>query len=305
MNIDYKGNKGFRLLSIYEQLNKGAIVDKTKLAETFGVGLKTIQRDIDDLRAYLSEQHPFEDNVSIRYDRKKGGYYLVRFEREWLTNQEVLALCKILLESRSFRRDELDILLDKLIMQTVPSDRHVVKSIISNERMHYVPLHHNKRLMNPIWELSNAIIQNRIIEIAYERQDGKYNSHKLKPVSIMFSEYYFYLIAFMADDTRNLPTVFRIDRIRRCMITNEHFRAFESRFEEGEFRKRVQFMYSGELHRVTFYYNGHSLDAVLDRLPTATVLENKDGVYKLSADVYGDGIYMWLRTQGDMVEIEE
>ena len=305
MIIDYKGNKSFRILNIYERLNKGELLNKTELANDFAVGEKTIQRDIDDLRSYIAEQHPYESEIAIKYDRKKNGYYLVRFEREWLTNQEVLALCKILLESRAFRLDELDTLLEKLMMQVVPKDKKVVQSIIANERLHYVPLRHNKRIMNQMWELSQAIIQNRITEIAYERKDGTNRIHKIKPVSIMFSEYYFYLIAFMADESKTLPTVFRIDRIKRCTRTDEQFKIFGSRFEEGEFRKRVQFMYSGELHRVTFLYKGENVDSVLDRLPTATILEQKGNTYKITADVYGDGIYMWLRSQGDRVELVE
>lgn len=301
MTIDYKGNKGFRLLSIYERLNKGEIMSKSNLANEFSVGEKTIQRDIDDLRAYLAEQHMFEADALIKYDRKRRGYYLVRFEREWLTNQEVLAMCKILLESRAFRIDELDVLLEKLLMQVVPSDKQVVRSIIANERIHYVPLRHNKKLMNPIWDLSKAIIQKNVTEIAYERKDGVNRVHLIKPVSIMFSEYYFYLIAFMADGSKTLPTVFRVDRIRKCHITDEHFKLFESRFEEGEFKKRVQFMYSGELKHIVFKYSGYSIDSVMDRLPTAEIIGEENGVYTLKVDVFGDGIYMWLRSQGDMV----
>ena len=102
LSLDYNGNKGFRLLSIYERLNKGELVKKDQLAEYFGVTPKTIQRDIDDLRAYLAETHFSETEVKIKYDKARNGYYLVRFEREWLTNEEVMALCKILLESRAF-----------------------------------------------------------------------------------------------------------------------------------------------------------------------------------------------------------
>ena len=98
--LDYKGNKGFRLLNMYERLNKGELLDKKGLAERFGVTLKTIQRDIDDLRAYIAETHFHEQDIGIKYDKVKNGYYLVRMDREWLTNQEVLVLCKVLLESR-------------------------------------------------------------------------------------------------------------------------------------------------------------------------------------------------------------
>ena len=51
-----------------------------------------------------------------------------------------------------------------------------------------------------------------------------------------------------------------------------------------------------------FQYSGADIDAVLDRLPTAKVLEEKDGVYLVSAEVFGSGIDMWLRSQGDAVE---
>lgn len=75
------------------------------------------------------------------------------------------------------------------------------------------------------------------------------------------------------------------------------------KFNDGEFRKRVQFMFSGELKRVTFEYDGPSVESVLDRLPTAEILSEKDGVYTIRAEVYGDGVDMWLRSQGDRVKV--
>ncbi len=82
-------------------------------------------------------------------------------------------------------------------------------------------------------------------------------------------------------------------------VTEERFRvSYAQRFEEGEFRKRAQFMFGGKLRTVRFVYTGPSLEAVLDRLPTARVLE-KDGAYTIEAEVFGDGIDMWLRSQGE------
>ena len=62
-------------------------------------------------------------------------------------------------------------------------------------------------------------------------------------------------------------------------------------------------MYGGKLQKVRFKYKGTSVEAVLDRLPTAKILEEKDGIYTISAEVFGKGIDMWLRSQGDMVEV--
>ena len=84
---------------------------------------------------------------------------------------------------------------------------------------------------------------------------------------------------------------------------DEHFHVpYAGRFEEGEFRKRVQFMYGGKLERIKFRYTGPSLEAVLDRLPTAKVIrEDKDG-WTISAEVFGKGVEMWLRSQGDYIK---
>lgn len=304
MESDFNTHKGFRLINIYERLNKGEVLSKAKLARDYNVTEKTVQRDIDDLRAYIAEFHYTEADTAIKYSRAKGGYYLVRFEREWLTCEEVLAMCKILLESRALKKDELVQLIGKLLAQAAPSDRTSVDLIIKNELHHYIPLKHNKSLLSPIWELSQFILKNEMINFAYTRKDGVDKQHTVKPVAIMFSEYCFYLIAFMADDSKKFPTVFRIDRIENIKGTGEKFAIpYRDKFNDGEFRKRVQFMFSGELRRVNFEYSGPSIESVLDRLPTAKILSEKDGTYTITAEVYGDGIDMWLRSQGDRVHI--
>lgn len=302
MMLDYNGNKGFRLLHFYETLNKGETVTKAALAQQYQVTEKTIQRDIDDLRAYLADTHFTEGEVSIQYDRVRGGYYLVRMEREWLTNEEVLATCKILLESRAFCKEELSSLLSKLLMQVTPNDRKQVEDMIRNEQFCYTPLRHGKKLLSVLWELSRNITDCEMIHFGYCRKDGILREHEVKPVAIMFSEYYFYLIGFMADDSKNYPTVFRVDRTDALRGTNKKFHIpYREKFSDGEFRKRVQFMYSGELRKVKFEYNGSSIEAVLDRLPTAEILSEKGGVYTVQVEVYGNGIDMWLRSQGDAV----
>ena len=129
----------------------------------------------------------------------------------------------------------------------------------------------------------------------------------------MFSEYYFYLVAILENINRDTqfknpddinPTIYRLDRIKDLQVTSEHFSIpYKDRFEEGEFRKRIQFMFGGKLRRVEFEYTGYSVEAVLDRLPTAKILSEDDGKYLIQAEVYGDGIDMWLRSQGDRVRI--
>lgn len=304
VQLDYNSNKGFRMLSIYERLNKGEVIIKSELAKSYSVSEKTIQRDIDDLRAYLAEEHQFERDAAVCYDRRKQGYYLVRYEREWLTNEEVLSLAKVLLESRALNKMELKQLMDKLLLQVVPNDRKIVEEIIKSEYACYVPLQHGKPLLSPLWELSQGVNARDVISFDYMRMDGSERTHVVKPVAIMFSEFYFYLIAFLADGSKQSPTVFRVDRIANMKKTGEKFVVpYSERFSDGEFRKRIQFMYSGELRRVTFEFSGPSIEAVLDRLPTAEIISCNNDIYTVKVEAYGSGIDMWIRSQGHNIRV--
>ena len=64
-------------------------------------------------------------------------------------------------------------------------------------------------------------------------------------------------------------------------------------------------MYGGKLQRVTFKYTGTDVDAVLNRLPTAIILDEEDGAYTINAEAFGSGIDMWLRSQGNNVRMVE
>lgn len=99
-------------------------------------------------------------------------------------------------------------------------------------------------------------------------------------------------------------TIYRIDRIKSLVVLDEKYHIpYNSRFEEDEFRKRVQFMYGGCIERVRFKYVGPDIDSVLDRLLTAVIESEEEGAYVVKAEVFGKGIDMWLRRQGDLIII--
>jgi len=292
--------KALNMIKLYDKFNRGEQVTKSELAKEFAKSEKTAYRYINDLRTLLES----ERNIIIEYDRQKKAYEMKKREDEYFTNKEVLALCKILLESRAFNEEELSTLLQKLLLQTTKSDRKSVEALIKNEWAHYIPLKHNQCLMDKIWEMSGYIQEKEIITFRYQRQDGKQKQRDVKPVAVMFSEFYFYLIAYFADDSKDFPAVFRLDRISAPKTTGKHFAIpYANRFKDGEFRKRVQFMYSGKLKKITFEFSGRSLEAILDRIPTARVIEEKEDGYVIQAEGFGDGIEMWLGTQREKVKI--
>lgn len=303
--------KSSRLLVMYSRLASGEILSKIELSEQYHVSERSIQRDIETLRCFIANQSLSQD---IIYDYKQRGYRLVNNVPKGLTNSEVLAVCKILLDSRSMRRDEMLPILDKLIECAVPEEsRRAVTELIANEKHHYVEPHHGKAILNGLWEIGQAIKRHQFMEIEYERtKEPKVVRRRIQPVGLMFSEYYFYLTAFLENkaDFENpgdlFPTIYRIDRIQSFQVLDEHFYVpYKDRFEEGEFRKRVQFMYGGKLERIRFRYTGPSVEAVLDRLPTAEIVSTDDDGWTIEAEVFGKGIDMWLRSQGDYIRLED
>jgi len=299
-----------RVLHIYFALARGQCLSKRDLAQRFHVTERSIQRDISALRCFLGEQEIEQDVI---FDAHSGGYRLKDTSAQSLSNSEILAVCKIMLESRSLRRDELLPILDKLIACCVPEqNKKAVQSLIANEKYHYIEPHHRKHILGGLWDIGQAIQNHQVMEIQYERlKEPRLVIRKIEPVGIMFSEYYFYLTAFLRDVDRDssfenaddlFPTIYRIDRIRSFEVLNEHFQVpYKNRFEEGEFRKRVQFMYGGKLERIKFQYIGPSLEAVLDRLPTAEVIEESPDGWLIRAEVFGKGIDMWLNSQGKYI----
>lgn len=313
---DFKGDKIGRVLGIYTKLLDGKLVNKGEEALEYGVNERSIQRDIDNIRNFLENDANNAGCIgTVIYDRIEKGYRMEQSYRMKLSSSEILALCKILLDSRAFTNTEMSDLLDRLVSCCAPrSNQKLVKELISNEMLHYIELQHRTPFLDTMWKIAQAIHSCQYIEIEYRKNKGKeVVKRKIQPVAIMFSEYYFYLTAFIGDEEvkkefdiidDSFPTIYRIDRILKLKILKEKFNIpYKDRFQEGEFRKRIQFMYGGRLQKVKFKYFGENIEAILDRLPTAKVLDETEGVYTVSAEVFGKGIEMWLRSQGEMVEI--
>ncbi|OON87249.1 hypothetical protein BXO88_05125 [Oribacterium sp. C9] len=109
-------NKSTRILSIYSDLLNDKVLKKKELAEKFDVNEKTIQRDLDDIRQFLDNRFVSDDDHNdLIYDYTIRGYHFEHINRMKFSNDEVLAICKILLDSRAFRKEDMKTILDKLL----------------------------------------------------------------------------------------------------------------------------------------------------------------------------------------------
>lgn len=312
-----KESKNQRTLDMYVRLCEGKVIDKKTESQNFGVDERSIQRDIDDIRAFLCDRSKSNgrDTREVVYDRTKKGFIMIDDGHSMMTNGEILAVSKILLESRAFTRRELKIILDKLVKGCVPlKNMKLVSDLIANEKYHYVELNHKEYIQDKLWEIGSDIHEHNLVSLCYARANapGEIIKRIVEPIAILFSEYYFYLNAYIVEKNNygkyvhkyNYPAIFRIDRIKNYKHLDEKFKiTYTNRFEEGEFRKRIQFMYAGKLQKVILKFYGENPEPILDRLPTARVIEQHENECTIEAEVYGKGVIMWILSQGSKVEV--
>ena len=293
-----------RVLELFFRGFRGELLSVSELAKEFELSEKSISRDIRDLKAFLADHWELVGNTELVYNHVRKAYRLEM--DEFLSSPELFALVEILIGARAFSKLELLELTEKLKRFTTTADRHRIQDLIRREMYHYPEIRHDcDSVEKMLWQLAACIEAKREISIEYYRMDRSLVTRRICPASVLFSDYYFYLIAFHAEDEDEIPYYFRVDRIRSITEHRSRLRDRDyPKFDEGLLRKRSLLMWPGKLRTIRFEFSGPSVQAVLDKLPTAKIIEKRpSGRYLIEAEVYGDGIRMWLLSQGSWVRV--
>ncbi|WP_367377173.1 helix-turn-helix transcriptional regulator [Levilactobacillus cerevisiae] len=294
-------NAAYRQLIIFQLLLTHHLVQKSEMAERFHVSPRMIQRDFSQIRQFITDQRLF---YQLTYHRQSGGYQLETTQAT-VSKQAILLLIKIVLASRSLTTVEMTQTIDGLLQLIPATDQAEIQPIIKNERFYYQPVHHGQPLLNSVWELSRFISQRQTLTITYQRQHREIVTRTILPEAIIFSEYYFYVVAYNAKYQNNL--FYRVDRIRHIQVTNQQpiTRTRAERFEDGEMRRLVNYMQPGNKMTVRFKFWG-IVEAALDRFPTAKVIARypDEDAALIEATTFDRGAKMWLLSQGAMVQVQ-
>lgn len=292
-------NSAYRQMYLLSRLTERVPLSKADLAEHFGVSARTIQRDVSQLNHFFDQE-----NVTqfIRYDAGARNYVLDA-SGQYLSDRQLLVIIKIVLATRGLNDPEMRAVVDGLRALVTPEQKMVVDRMVLNERQNYTPMHHGQNLIDMIWDFSTLIQTQRTVAITYSDRVHTPSEREIIPKAIFFSETYFYVIA--TDLTSKMTRFFRCDRIQQYHRTNAApVGSSRNHFNEGDLRKHIQFMYAGELETIKFEFWG-IVEAALDRLPTARVVETREHSVIIEAKVFGHGVQMWLLSQGNMVRVLE
>lgn len=293
----------YRILEIFFRALRGEGISVQLLSNEYGVSTKSISRSISELKNFLSDNRDLVGNTEFQYSHRDKCYHL--YMDEFLNSKELFSLVEVMIGARAFSKEELLTLTEKLKRFTTPSDSAMLSELIRKELFHYPEVKHDcNSIEENLWQIVCAIEDKKEISIDYYKMDRSFVSHRLFPLSVMFTDFYFYLIAVKVDGNPDKPLYFRIDRIKHITEHRKNEIKNIPDFNEGILRKRSLLMWPGPLRTIRFEFSGPSVQAVLDKLPTAKIIERMEkNKYLIEAETYGNGIKMWLLSQGSWVKV--
>ena len=300
MNVcfDYKGNKGFRLLNIYERLQQKEYLSKAELAADYSVSEKTIQRDIDDLRAYLIETHIYDKGISIKYDKTLNKYYLNNPSPNSLSGDEVLSMCKILLENCSLPKERLSEIIKKIIRILPSTDRSVIYRDIAENLKEYYSVQTPSDITLKIWDFTKYSQNDSTIFLSYKFPNQQIHNYIAFPIAVVYKNNVFYLVAFTKENIE-FPTVFNINQIVAIkLITKE----FTSQLNINELKKSFRKDGPFELKNITFKFSGNIIH-LLSKFPTASIVNEQDKIYTLRTLFCTESTINWLKIHDKLITI--
>ena len=288
-----------RLLTVFLRLQSGAHLSKLQLADEFGVSEKTIQRDFSLLGHFLESQPIVA--AELAYDAKYHTRYLKG--KSLFNKKDILIISKILLENRSLNKEENKSLIDSLLALISKKEQKEVYQIIASELLNYAPLSDTQNRIDKIWEWSEIIRKELVLEIRYQSPYNSEKQHTIFPVSLHYDLHYFYVVAYNL--TFESYMTLKLDRIIDWKESNEKKPqiSYGKKFRDGEVRnKRVDPFMGRELTiRVQFAYDP---TIVTDQFPTARIIEQTpDGavIEFISQDT--PGLKRWLLSQADALTV--
>ena len=296
-----KSNKESRLLKIFFDLIRGEGVNTRKLADYFQVSVRTIARDLSEIKCILADDRATFEYAELMFDKQSQTYYLQT--DALLKSNEMLAIVKILLGSRGLEKNELIQIIEKLQKQISCNDKKLINLLMQKELYKYQEVKHDSgNVIGNLWKVSCEIEKKSCITITYYKMNRERVKRKVYPEAIVFSEYYFYLIAY--DPEEEKTKYFRLDRIVDITVHRQEY-VLQNPVNEGELKQKVHYMWPGEKKKIKFEFTGPSVQAVLDKIPTAQIIAKEGGRYTIEAEVQGDGIDFFLLSQGKWVKVLE
>lgn len=296
-------DKVTRLLLMYSRLIRGEKINKLNFCMETDSMPRTFDRDIEDIRLYLSEMFYNEELI---YERQENVYYFSNSQRKTLEDMEYLFVERVLLDAGVLRSDEMDGLLTHLASNT-ENPRKMVACKTESTKSYKNP-YHNKAILKIHGDLTTIITNKAIIKINYMKMNGEMAEREVVPCTIKYDLGYLYLIAFIAIKNKQYPAYFRLDRIHSFSIVRSQRADEIQRVNEynNKYLKGVTQMYGGDFIEIILSCKKEFYPYIYDKFKHTDIVQDKGSTFIIKINTFTEGFIKWMLSQSiDLVQILE
>ncbi len=296
-------DKVTRVLLMFSRLTRGERINKASFCLETDINARSFDRDIEDIRLYLSEFFQMEEVI---YDHRDNSYYLSGIRKRDIEMAEYYLLERILTDSHLLRSDEIDGLLSHIAINSENASK-ALKQKQKSISEYYAP-YHNKAVLKIHGDLTTVINSKSVITLKYTKSNGEFVNYRVLPCELRFDMGYIYLIAYKIDDDNEYPAYFRLDRINSFSINGLQNIREQNLVEKykATYSQGVVQMFGGEYIEITLMCDNNFYPQVKDKFKNAEIIENTESAVCVKLSAFDGGFTKWLLSQSsELVTILE
>lgn len=287
-------DKVTRMLSLYSQLIKGEKVNKTLFCFENDCSPRTFDRDIEDVRLFLSESFSWHE---LKYDRRNDTYFIEGLKRQELEQMEYLFIERILNDTAVLRKDELDLLMSHLLSNT--GNQQMLFKYRCGVSEAYESPTHNNALLKMHGDLVSIIQQKKCIKMHYFKQQGEEIQNEIVPCAVKYDLGYLYMIGYRCKENDDYPAYYRLDRIYSFTVVRDQTRQEQEKVEyyTKNYANGITQMFGGQYVEIILRCMKENYSYLHDKFRKAEILEQDEKLITVKISAFEDGFVKWLISQ--------
>lgn len=177
-------DKVSRILRLFHSLIQGQKLNKADFAKSNNISERSVDRDIEDIRYYLSEIH---SNAEVLFNKSENAYYLSGWSNYKFSSIEVITILKVLIGSKVLRKDEMQGIMRSVRMMLDPTARRETVNSVYSEVDNYISPIHGKAILKMLEDLNRVISKHLKIDLHYTKGNGEQVTKRVLPLIFTFT----------------------------------------------------------------------------------------------------------------------
>lgn len=198
---------------LYDALLNGSGIDKQTFSMEHGIDERSFDRDIEDIRLFLSESFSRDE---VLFDRGTNTYYLTGTRPKYMDRMEATVISKILLESGLLRKDEMQGLLDSITSSVTDRDAGAIERYLLQDIKNYKS-NIDIAVLKFVEDLYVVIRNGHDIEITFQDK-----TLKVSPLEIICENKAFFLVGAEDYNLENIVQINIQDMVRFKTLFSTH-----------------------------------------------------------------------------------